>query len=365
MTHRQGLTEALARIDQLKERRRGRLYLRDERVTMSHGAGGKATHNLIEGLFAQAFANPVLDLLDDSAVCRLNGTDVRLAFTTDSYVVSPLFFPGGDIGALAVHGTVNDLAVAGATPLYLSAAFILEEGFTIADLRRIVGSMRQAAAAAGVVIVTGDTKVVERGKADGLYINTAGVGSLRPDGAVAAANARPGDRVLVSGRIAEHGVAIMMARHDLAIEADIASDSAPLNGLVAALLDRLGADVHCLKDPTRGGVATACNEIALQSGVAIALDESAVPVRPDVRGACELLGIDPLHIANEGKLLAIVARERAEEALEVMRAHPAGADAALVGAVLEEPDGMVFVRTGIGGRRVLDMLVGDALPRIC
>jgi len=365
MADRQGLAGALARIEQVKSRRRGRFYLRDERITLSHGSGGKATHNLIEGLFAQAFANPVLDPLDDAAVCPLDGVDARLAFTTDSYVVSPLFFPGGDIGELAVYGTVNDLAVAGATPRFLAAAFILEEGFPIADLRRIVHSMGQAAEAAGVVIATGDTKVVERGKADGLYINTTGVGVVRSDAAVSVAGARPGDRVLVSGRIAEHGIAVMLARDDLAIETDVASDTAPLNGLAAALLDRLGADVHCLKDPTRGGVATACNEIALQSGVAIALVESAVPVRPDVRGACELLGIDPLHIANEGKLLAVVAHQRAEEALEVMRAHPAGTHAALVGDVLEEPDGMVFVRTGIGGRRVLDMLVGDALPRIC
>lgn len=365
MADRRGLAGALARIEQVKSRRRGRFYLRDERVTLSHGSGGKATHNLVEGLFAPAFANPILDLLDDSAVCRLDGTDARLAVTTDSYVVSPLFFPGGDIGVLAVHGTVNDLAVAGATPLFLSAAFILEEGFPMADLRRIVQSMRQAAETAGVVIVTGDTKVVERGKADGLYITTAGVGIVRPGSAVSAASARPGDRVLVSGRIAEHGIAIMMARDDLAIETDIASDTAPLAGLVAALLERLGADVHCLKDPTRGGVATACNEIALQSGVAIALDESAVPVRPDVRGACELLGIDALHIANEGKLIAVVAPERAGDALEIMREHPLGEHAAVVGEVLDQPEGVVFVRTEIGGRRVLDMLVGDALPRIC
>jgi hydrogenase expression/formation protein HypE len=365
MADRRALVEALARIEQARSRRRGRPYLRDERVTLSHGSGGKATHNLIEGLFAPAFANPILDLLDDAAVCRLDGTGARLAFTTDSYVVSPLFFPGGDIGALAVHGTVNDLAMAGATPLFLSAAFILEEGFLIADLRRIVQSMRQAAETAGVVIVTGDTKVVERGKADGLYVSTAGVGMVRPATAVSAANARPGDRVLVSGRIAEHGTAIMLARDDLAIETDVASDTAPLNGLVAALLDRLGVDVHCLKDPTRGGVATACNEIARQSGVAIALDEGRVPVRPDVRGACELLGIDALHIANEGKLIAVVAPGRAGEALEIMREHPLGEHAAVVGEVLDEPEGMVFVRTEIGGRRVLDMLVGDALPRIC
>jgi hydrogenase expression/formation protein HypE len=356
---RQTLDEALARIEKVRDHRHGRFYLREDHITLSHGSGGKATHNLIEGVFARELSNPILDPMDDSAVFTLDGTGARLAFTTDSYVVKPLFFPGGDIGQLAIHGTVNDLAVAGATPLYLSAAVILEEGFPIADLRRIVASMREAAAAAGVDVVTGDTKVVERGKADGLFINTAGIGVVRQNAAVSAAAARPGDRILVSGRIGEHGIAILMAREELAI------DTAPLNRLAAVIFDALGSDVHCLKDATRGGVASALNEFAIQSGVGIAIEEEAFHIRADVRGACEILGIDPLHMANEGKLVAVVAPDRAEEALAVLRSHPLGDEAALVGEVLKEPEGMVFVRTGIGGRRVLDMLVGDALPRIC
>lgn len=362
---KQTLGEALARIEAHQERRRGRYAVKDERITLSHGSGGKATHDLIAGLFARELANPILEPLDDSAVFALDGTGRRLAFTTDSYVVKPLFFPGGDIGRLAVHGTVNDLAVAGATPLYLSAGMILEEGFPLADLGRIVAAMAEAARAAGVAVVTGDTKVVERGKGDGVYINTAGVGLVRPDARVAAAGARPGDRVLVSGSVGDHGVAILMAREELELESDIESDTAPLNGLAAALLDAAGDGVHCLKDATRGGAATALNELAASSRVAIGIEEERVPVRPDVRGACEILGIDPLHMANEGKLLAVVAPERAEAALEALSAHPLGRSAALVGEVLAEPAGMVFVRTGIGGRRVLDMLVGDALPRIC
>lgn len=363
---RQTLAEALARIEKVREHRKERFHLKDSHITLSHGSGGKAMHNLIEGVFAPAFSNPILDRMGDSAVLSLDGTGGRIAFTTDSYVVHPLVFPGGDIGRLAVHGTVNDLAVAGAKPAFLSAAVILEEGFPVEELRRIVASMREAAVAAGVSIVTGDTKVVERGKADGLYVNTAGVGVVRPDAAeLSAAAARPGDRILVSGRIAEHGVAILMAREQLHLETDIGSDTAPLHGLVAALLDRIGGAVRCLKDATRGGVAAALNEIAIQSGVAIAVEEDRIPVRRDVRGACELLGIDPLHMANEGKLVAVVAPESAEEALEALRLHPRGAEAAVVGEVGETPEGMVFVRTGIGGRRVLDMLVGDALPRIC
>ncbi len=362
---RQGLAEALEKIERVREHRRGKFYLREDRITLSHGSGGKATHNLIEGVFAPAFSNPALDLMEDSAVLRVDGTETRIAFTTDSFVVHPLFFPGGDIGKLAVHGTVNDLAVAGATPAWLSAAVILEEGFPVEDLRRIVESMREAAAEAGVQVVTGDTKVVDRGKADGLFVNTAGVGLLRPGLSLSTATARPGDRVLVSGPVAEHGVAILMAREELFLETEIGSDTAPLNGLVATLLDRAGPTVRCLKDATRGGIASVLNEIALQSAVAITVDEERVPVRADVRGACEILGIDPLHMANEGKLVAVVGPDAAEEALAALRSHPLGAEAALVGEVLEGPEGMVSVRTGIGGRRVLDMLVGDALPRIC
>ena len=356
--------EVLEKIERVRQHRRHKYYLRDEHITLSHGSGGKASHNLIEGVFAPAFANPLLDQMDDAALFDV-ATPQRLAFTTDSYVVSPLFFPGGDIGKLAVHGTLNDLAMSGARPLYLSAGFILEEGFAIADLRRIVASMAEAAAAAGVAIVAGDTKVVQRGKADGVFITTAGVGVAAPEWPLGQAQARPGDKVLLSGPIGDHGIAILLAREELEIETDVQSDTAALHGLVADLLAAAGAAVHCLKDPTRGGVATTLNEIALASEVSIGLDERAIPVRAGVRGACELLGLDPLTIANEGKLLAIVAPEAAERALQAMRAHPLGAEAAVIGEVRAEPAAMVFLRTDIGGTRVLDMLVGDPLPRIC
>jgi hydrogenase expression/formation protein HypE len=359
------VSEVLRKIERTRQARRHKFYLRDEKITLSHGSGGKATHNLIEGVFAPAFSNPLLDAMDDAATFGLNGTGQRLAFTTDTYVVSPLFFPGGDIGKLAVHGTINDLAMAGAQPLYLSAGFILEEGFPISDLRRIVASMAQAAADAGVAIVTGDTKVVQRGKADGIFINTAGVGLLRASWPLGQSRLQPGDRVLLSGPIGNHGIAIMLAREALDIETDVQSDTAPLHSLVASLLEAAGEGVHCLKDPTRGGVATALNEMALGSEVSIALDEHAIPVHPEVRGACEILGLDPLTIANEGKLLAIVAPEVAETALSAMRTHPLGREAAIIGTVQAEPEGMVFLRTDIGGLRVLDMLVGDPLPRIC
>ncbi len=357
--------EVLAKIARTRAARRHKFYLRDEKITLSHGSGGKATHNLIEGVFAPAFSNPLLDAMDDAAVFALNGTGQRLAFTTDTYVVSPLFFPGGDIGKLAVHGTINDLAMAGAEPLYLSAGFILEEGFPIPDLRRIVASMAAAAAEAGVAIVTGDTKVVQRGKADGLFINTAGVGLVRSTRPLGQTQLQPGDKVLLSGPVGDHGIAIMFAREALDIETDIQSDSAPLHTLVAALLNAASDGVHALKDPTRGGVATALNEMALASEVSIALDEAAIPVRSEVRGACEILGLDPLTIANEGKLLAIVAPEKAETALAALRAHPLGGEAAIIGTVQAEPAGIVFLHTDIGGMRVLDMLVGDPLPRIC
>jgi hydrogenase expression/formation protein HypE len=357
--------EVLKKIERTREARRHKFYLRDEKITLSHGSGGKATHNLIEGVFAPAFSNPMLDPMDDSATFAVNGTGQRLAFTTDTYVVSPLFFPGGDIGELAVHGTINDLAIAGAAPLYLSAGFILEEGFPISELRRIVASMAQAAREAGVAIVTGDTKVVQRGKADGVFINTAGVGLLRATWPLGQTHLQPGDKVLLSGPVGDHGIAIMLTREALDIETDVQSDTAPLHTLVAALLEAAGDGLHCLKDPTRGGVATTLNEMALGSEVAIALDEHSIPVRAGVRGACEILGLDPLTIANEGKLIALVAADKAEAALAAMRAHPLGREAALIGAVQAEPPGMVFLRTDIGGMRVLDMLVGDPLPRIC
>ena len=359
------ISDVMKKMERARQARRHKFYLRDEKITLSHGSGGKSTHNLIEGVFVPAFSNPLLDAMDDAATFWLNGTGQRLAFTTDTYVVSPLFFPGGNIGKLAVHGTINDLAMAGATPLYLSAGFILEEGFPIADLRRIVESMAQAAAGAGVAIVTGDTKVVQRGKADGLFINTAGVGIIHATWSLGQAYIQPGDVVLLSGSVGDHGIAIMLAREALEIETDVQSDTAPLHSLAASLLEAVGESVHCLKDPTRGGVATALNEMALGSEVAIGLDEHAIPVHAGVRGACEILGLDPLTIANEGKLLAIVAPGKAAAALAAMRSHPLGSEAAIIGLVQAEPPGMVFLRTDIGGMRVLDMLVGDPLPRIC
>jgi hydrogenase expression/formation protein HypE len=361
----QRIDNVLQKIERTRQARRHKFYLRDEKITLSHGSGGKATHNLIEGVFAPAFSNPLLDAMDDAATFAVQEAGTRLAFTTDTYVVSPLFFPGGDIGKLAVHGTINDLAMAGAEPLYLSAGFILEEGFPIAELRRIVESMAQAAREAGVAVVTGDTKVVQRGKADGVFINTAGVGRVRANWLLGQTQLQPGDRVLLSGPIGDHGIAIMFARESLDIEVDVQSDTAPLHTLVASLLDAVGDGVHCLKDPTRGGVATTLNEMAIGSEVSIALDEHTIPVHPGVRGACEILGLDPLTIANEGKLLAVIAPDRADAALAAMRAHPLGREAVIIGTVQAEPPGLVFLRTDIGGMRVLDMLVGDPLPRIC
>jgi hydrogenase expression/formation protein HypE len=355
--------EVLDKIERVRQNRRRRFHLRDERITLSHGSGGKATRNLIEGLFGPAFSNPLLDRMDDAAV--LDVGSARIAFTTDTYVVSPLFFPGGDIGKLAVHGTINDLAMGGAQPLYLSAGFILEEGFPVGDLRRIAESMAAAARDAGVAIVTGDTKVVQRGKADGVFINTAGVGVVRAAHPIGQGCAVPGDKVLLSGSVGDHGIAIMLAREALDIESELQSDSAPLHTLVADLLAAAGSGLHCLKDPTRGGVATTLNEIALASDVSIGLDEQLIPVRADVRGACEILGLDPLTIANEGKLIAVVAAGQADAALAAMRAHPFGREAAVIGEVRAEPEGIVFLRTDMGGTRVLDMLVGDPLPRIC
>ena len=361
----QRIDDVLKKIERTRQARRHKFYLRDEKITLSHGSGGKSTHNLIEGVFAPAFSNPLLDAMDDAATFSIDGPGQRLAFTTDTYVVSPLFFPGGDIGKLAVHGTINDLAMAGATPLYLSAGFILEEGFLISDLRRIVASMATAATEAGVAIVTGDTKVVQRGKADGIFINTAGVGIAQATWPLGQTQLQPGDRVLLSGPVGDHGIAIMLAREALEIENEVQSDTAPLHTLVAALLAAAGAGVHCLKDPTRGGVATSLNEMAIGSEVSIGLNEHAIPVHPEVRGACEILGLDPLTIANEGKLLAIVSADKAEAALAALRSHPLGREAAIIGTVQAEPPGMVFLRTDIGGMRVLDMLVGDPLPRIC
>jgi hydrogenase expression/formation protein HypE len=351
--------EVLQRIERARRRAP---TLREERVTMAHGAGGKATHTLVEALFLDAFRNPLLEPLEDAAVVGVDGA--RVAFTTDTYVVSPLFFPGGNIGDLAVNGTVNDLAVVGARPRHLSAGFVLEEGFPIDELRRIVTTMAEAAARAGVTVVTGDTKVVQRGKGDGCYINTAGIGVIEREMRLGASRVRPGDAVLVSGPIGDHGITVMLARGELDISSDLTSDTASLAALVGALLDATGA-VHCLRDATRGGVATVLNEIARAAGVGVTIDEAAVPVRDTVRGACELLGIDPLYVACEGRLVAFTAAEAAPAALAALRAHPLGRDAALIGTAHEHDVGRVLLRTQFGGTRIVDLLVGDPLPRIC
>ena len=349
-------------LDRIDRARRRVPRVREERITMSHGSGGKATQTLIEAIFLDSFRNPLLEPLEDSASLLLDGT--RVAFTTDSYVVSPLFFPGGDIGDLAVNGTVNDLSVSGAIPLYLSAGFILEEGFPVADLTRVVSSMRSAALRAGVSVVTGDTKVVQRGKADGCYVNTAGVGVLSRDVALGVAFARPGDAIMVSGPIGDHGVTIMLARGELDIEADVVSDTAPLNDLVTVLLDAV-PDVRAMRDATRGGVATILNEIARAAGVGVLVSEDAIPVRDEVRGACELLGIDPMYVACEGRLVAVVPGDSADRAVAALRAHPLGAQASVIGHVTDQQPGIVQLRTAFGGTRIVDLLVGDPLPRIC
>ncbi|MCU0757616.1 MAG: hydrogenase expression/formation protein HypE [Steroidobacteraceae bacterium] len=338
------------------------LDLRSGRVDLSHGSGGRASAQLVEDLFLRAFDNEWLRVLDDQAC--LAPPPGRIVMATDSHVVTPLFFPGGDIGTLAVNGTVNDVAMSGARPLYLSAGFILEEGFPLADLKRIVDSMAAAAGAAGVAIVTGDTKVVEQGKGDGVFINTTGVGVLPPGVEISGRRARPGDAILVSGTIGDHGVAIMSRRENLEFETEVRSDCAALNGLVAAMLAS-GARLHVLRDPTRGGVATTLNEIARQSGVGMMLEESALPVDPAVAAACEFLGLDPLYVANEGKLLAICPAADAAALLAAMQAHPLGRRAARIGTVVQDPDQFVQMTTVLGGRRIVDWLAGEQLPRIC
>jgi len=332
-------------------------------VTLAHGGGGRLSQMLIEKMLLPAFANPALEMLHDGALIEAEGA--RWAFSTDSFVVSPLFFPGGDIGSLAVYGTINDLAMCGARPLCLSAGLILEEGLAMDTLWRVVRSMAAAAQAAGVPIVTGDTKVVNRGKGDGIFINTAGLGLIPRGIQVSPQRACPGDQVLVSGAIGIHGVVIMSAREGLAFETSLASDSAPLHELVARILEVAGAQVHVLRDPTRGGVASALNEIAARARVGIRLDEAAIPVWEEVRGACEILGLDPLYVANEGRCLAIVAAEAAEAVLEAMRSHPLGREAAIIGQVVADHPGMVTMRSRIGGLRIVEMLSGEQLPRIC
>ena len=344
-------------LDRIETIRRRAPRLRDDTINMAHGAGGKATHTLIEALFRPAFGNPS----GDAALFHVDGR--TLALTTDTYVVSPLVFPGGDIGELAINGTVNDLAVGGADPLCVSAGFVLEEGLAVETLRAVVDSMAAAAARAGVHLLAGDTKVVPRGKGDLLFVNTTGVGEVRQPERLGVARVQPGDAILVSGTIGDHGTAIMLARGDLDLETDLESDTAPLHRLCSAVLE--AGDVHLMRDATRGGVATVLNELAAEAQVAVAMHEDAIPVRDEVRGAAEILGIDPLYMANEGKLVAVVAAADAEAVLAAMRADPLGEQAARIGEVRAEPAGMVFMHTAFGGSRVVDMLIGDPLPRIC
>ena len=342
---------------------RRKLDLKDGCVDLSHGSGGRAMAQLISGLFHQAFGNEWLARGNDQSAFDVRTG--RMVMTTDAYVVSPLFFPGGNIGSLAIHGTVNDIAMAGARPLYLSASFIIEEGFRFSDLKMIADSMGDAARAAGVHIITGDTKVVERGKADGVFISTTGVGVL-PDGLdLSAEKAEFGDRVLLSGSLGDHGVAIMSKRQNLAFTTEILSDSAALHDLVANMVEAGGSGIHLMRDPTRGGLAATLNEIAHQSGLGFRLQEEAIPVKPEVAAACELLGLDPLHVANEGKLVAIVAPDAADAVLAAMRAHPLGRDAADIGEAVSDDHRFVQMSTSFGGGRIVDWLSGEQLPRIC
>jgi hydrogenase expression/formation protein HypE len=350
-------------IDRIETFRKRRPRLRDTVVTLAHGAGGKASAALVDAVFVEAFRNPHLESLGDGAVIALPGGQ-RIAVSTDSFVVQPLRFPGGSIGHLAVHGTVNDLAMAGAVPSWITAAFVLEEGFPIDELREIVADMAAAAAAAGVQVVTGDTKVVPKGAADGMFITTTGVGIVPAGRELSPQKVRPGDKVLASGTIGDHGMAVMLARGDLAIEADIRSDTASVSGLVERLLEA-APSTRWMRDPTRGGVGTVCNELAQACGLAVVLEENQLPVRSEVAGACEMLGIDPLYVANEGKFLAIVDPSEAGDALAALRSHSDGHGAAEIGHIADEPAATVVVRTGFGGTRIVDMLVGDPLPRIC
>jgi len=335
---------------------------KNRRVDLTHGSGGRAMAQLIEELFEKAFDNSLLAQRNDQAVFDVPSG--RMAMSTDGFVISPHFFPGGNIGSLAVHGTVNDVAMSGAKPLYLSVGFILEEGFPLADLKVIVQSMAEASANAGVQIVTGDTKVVEKGSGDGIFITTTGVGVL-PEGVnVSADRARPGDKILVSGTLGDHGVAIMSKRENLTFETEIESDCASLNGLIAKMIEA-APDIHVLRDPTRGGLAAVLNEIALQSNIGVRIREAAIPVRPEVNGACELLGLDPLYVANEGKLVTFCAAEDAETLLRIMRDDPLGRDASIIGEVVEDERNFVQMETGFGGSRIVDWLAGEQLPRIC
>jgi hydrogenase expression/formation protein HypE len=333
-----------------------------DRVLLGHGSGGKLSAELVRDVFLPAFQNPALAKLDDQAIVNINGS--RIAITTDSFVVKPLFFPGGDIGSLAVNGTINDLAMGGAQPLFLSTAFIIEEGFAMESLQRVVRSLQRAAEQAGVQVVTGDTKVVEKSKGDGVFINTTGIGTV-PDGIeVSADRARPGDKVLLSGSIGDHGIAILAQREGLEFESAIESDSAALHTLVAEMLQASTA-IRCMRDPTRGGLSSSLNEIAEQSRVTIELNEQSIPIREDVKGACEMLGLDPLYVANEGKLVAIVAPQAADDLLAAMRQHALGKQAQIIGTVKDKNPGLITMRTTLGTTRIVDMLSGDQLPRIC
>jgi len=340
-----------------------KLDIRNGRIDLSHGAGGRAMTQLIDEIFREAFDNPLLDRGDDQAAFDVQSG--RMVMSTDGYVISPLFFPGGDIGSLAVHGTINDVAMAGARPLHLAASYIIEEGFPLADLQLIAKSMGRAALEAGVAIVTGDTKVVERGKGDGVFISTTGIGIVPPGLDLSADKARPGDRIVLSGSIGDHGVAVMSKRQNLGFETEILSDSAALHGLVAAMVQVAGGSLRALRDPTRGGLATTLNEIAQQSKVGFLVEEDAIPVRPEVAAACELLGLDPLYVANEGKLVTIVAADAADILVAAMRAHPLGRDAAVIGEVIADERCFVQMRTTFGGSRIVDWLAGEQLPRIC
>lgn len=350
-------------LERIEAFRRRRPRLRDDVVTLAHGAGGKASAALVDAVFLDAFTGSERGPLTDAATVETASGD-RLAITTDSFVVRPFRFPHASIGHLAVHGTVNDLAAVGARPAWMSAAFVLEEGLPVEDLRSVVADMAAAALDAGVALVTGDTKVVDKGAADGLYVTTTGIGTVPSERRLGADLVRPGDVVIVSGTIGDHGMAVMLARGDLDIEADLTSDTAPLSGLVEALL-AAAPSTRWLRDPTRGGVGTVCNELARDSGLAVVLDESSLPILPAVAGACDLLGIDPIYVANEGKMLAVVAPEEAAAAVAAMQEHPLGASAAVIGEIRADPQGIVVLRTSFGGSRIVDMLVGDPLPRIC
>ena len=340
-----------------------------QHILLGHGSGGRLTADLLQHVFLPGFRNDILGALEDQATVSLTGKNngvksPRIAFTTDSFVVRPLFFPGGDIGKLAVHGTVNDLAVGGAVPRYLAAAFILEEGLALADLKRIVASMREACDAAGVELVTGDTKVVDRGKGDQIFIATTGIGVVPEGRSLSIRSARPGDRILVSGSIGDHGIAIMSVREGIEFETVLESDTAPLVGLAQAMLEAC-PDIRCMRDPTRGGLSSALNELAAASQVGVRILEKAIPIRPEVHAACEMLGLDPLYVANEGKLMAVVPPDHADKVLEAMRAHPLGHHAAIIGEVVADHPGLVLLRSLVGGERVVTLLAGEQLPRIC